>query len=52
LGEDLRKISEVGDVANKPQKIGIQEHNFSAMLVQVAEAGLAFELVVIRDAGR
>jgi hypothetical protein len=33
LSEDLGEVGEFGDVANEPQEIGIQKHNFSTMLI-------------------
>ncbi len=56
LGENLGEVREFGNVefgnvANKPQKVGFQEHSFSSMLVQVAGEWLAVEMVSVGDAG-
>jgi hypothetical protein len=51
LGKILGEVREFGNVANKLQKVGVQEHDFYSMLVQVAEALLTVETVIVGDAG-
>ncbi len=52
LREDLQEVGERGDVADEPEKIGVEEHHFSSLFVQGAKARLGVELVVVGDAGR
>jgi hypothetical protein len=52
LGEDLGEIGEFGDVADEPQNIGVEKHNFPPMFVEGTEARLVVKMVRIGDARR
>ncbi len=50
LGVDFGESVHGGDVANEPDLIGIQEHNFSSMRVGLNERRLVGEVAIVGDA--
>jgi hypothetical protein len=50
LGVNAVKQKEVWDVADDPNLITIQKHDFACLIVGVVEVGLIVELVGIGDA--
>ncbi len=50
LSVDTVEVLEVGDVADDPYLVAVQEHNFSRTFVGIGEIRLAIELVGVCDA--